>query len=753
MKVNQLKMEILSIFENIKDQLSQSERNKWLYLSEKVESGKIYIAFTGHFSAGKSSILNALVLGEILPSSPVPTSSTIVMLGKGNNMVEATTKDGEIYRWIEGIQPKQIQLLCKGEEVEKVKISSDDFNLKENLMLLDTPGIDSTDTWHQERTNNALYLADAIFYVTDYHHVQSEQNIQFIKNQINKGKNIFLIVNQIDKHNEKEISWSEYEKRIQGTFIPIGLKQENILFTSIYNDELENDLYRLLHNIKRSSIKESIDSLLDDWQEEQIHLVREDLKTSLEDIKKLPSLHQERKQVEKQLNIIASEGLNKIGELRKSIQSIISNANLTPFHIRESIENFIEVKQDTFKKGFVFSKKKTEQTKKQRIQELITQFQKQLDAELNWHLREELKSFYDQNQLSDPTILKEMNEFQLCLDSDDFERVLKEGALLNNEYVLQYGADLKNYVSRMVKSSLDPMLNHIEDEFETRNRINIDEKSAIIIELTEKIERLTEVKERVNNIKQKREQLLQIDGSHSSLKDDHNVYYMKKDEWPFQIKQKGQTKTKQIGRKKKMPRLKEPDQFLLQASVEVQKIDGFENEANKLQNRAKSVKNKTFTVALFGAFSAGKSSFANAWIKDNIFPSSPTPTTAVITKLTRPNSIFMHKQVVISYKTRENFQKEIHRFLNEHGYRDVEIEEGLIQLSKNGSISVKERASVYKSGLSLLEKKKKQQVISIDQLQTYAVKEEEAVIIEEIVIYYDCSLTRSGVTIVDTPGA
>src|SRR5690606_5055278 len=40
-----------------------------------------------------------------------------------------------------------------------------------------------------------------------------------------------------------------------------------------------------------------------------------------------------------------------------------------------------------------------------------------------------------------------------------------------------------------------------------------------------------------------------------------------------------------------------------------------------------------FTVALFGAFSAGKSSFSNALIGDRVLPVSPNPTTAAINRI------------------------------------------------------------------------------------------------------------------------
>ena len=55
--------------------------------------------------------------------------------------------------------------------------------------------------------------------------------------------------------------------------------------------------------------------------------------------------------------------------------------------------------------------------------------------------------------------------------------------------------------------------------------------------------------------------------------------------------------------------------------------------AQYLRKKAKRLDEQEFTVALFGAFSAGKSSFSNALIGENILPVSPNPTTATINRI------------------------------------------------------------------------------------------------------------------------
>lgn len=52
--------------------------------ADKLEKQTFTIAFAGHFSAGKSSMINALVNEQLLPTSPIPTSANIVTVNKAD---------------------------------------------------------------------------------------------------------------------------------------------------------------------------------------------------------------------------------------------------------------------------------------------------------------------------------------------------------------------------------------------------------------------------------------------------------------------------------------------------------------------------------------------------------------------------------------------------------------------------------------------------------------------------------------------
>src|SRR5699024_7916629 len=59
-------------------------------------------------------------------------------------------------------------------------------------------------------------------------------------------------------------------------------------------------------------------------------------------------------------------------------------------------------------------------------------------------------------------------------------------------------------------------------------------------------------------------------------------------------------------------------------------LDGFDYYIKSLKIQEDKLINRDITIALFGAFSAGKSSFSNALFGEKLLPSSPNPTTAVI---------------------------------------------------------------------------------------------------------------------------
>jgi predicted GTPase len=71
--------------------------------------------------------------------------------------------------------------------------------------------------------------------------------------------------------------------------------------------------------------------------------------------------------------------------------------------------------------------------------------------------------------------------------------------------------------------------------------------------------------------------------------------------------------------------------------------------AHEMNRFARRLEDKKFTIALFGAFSAGKSSFANALLGESILPVSPNPTTAAINRILAQEPHHSHGTAVVSF--------------------------------------------------------------------------------------------------------
>src|SRR6185312_1671637 len=109
--------------------------------------------------------------------------------------------------------PAAIKSFSKdGAAVSLVEIGHTESKLPDGITVMDTPGVDSTDDVHRLSTESALHLADLVFYTMDYNHVQSELNFRFTKELLRYNENVYLIINQIDKHRESELSFEAFKQ-------------------------------------------------------------------------------------------------------------------------------------------------------------------------------------------------------------------------------------------------------------------------------------------------------------------------------------------------------------------------------------------------------------------------------------------------------------------------------------------------------------------------------------------------------------
>ncbi|UFJ39431.1 dynamin family protein [Brevibacillus humidisoli] len=196
-------------------------------------------------------------------------------------------------------------------------------------------------------------------------------------------------------------------------------------------------------------------------------------------------------------------------------------------------------------------------------------------------------------------------------------------------------------------------------------------------------------------------------------------------------------------------------------SAEIAGLPGMQTQSQSLIERAERLGANRFTVALFGAFSAGKSSFANALLGDMVLPVSPNPTTAAINKIMPPTDDAPHGTVRVLLKTAEAMESDIKRSLAVFEIVTDDLQSGLDAV---GSIDVSQIAPTAKPHYTFLKAVIKgwpemadllggEQVVDMKAFKGFVAKEEKACFVELVELFYECPLTAQGITLVDTPGA
>lgn len=264
---------------------------------------------------------------------------------------------------------------------------------------MDTPGVDSTDDGHQAATRSALHLADVVFYVMDYNHVQSENNLAFAKNLSDWGKPLYLIVNQIDKHREQEISIEEYKRQLENAFEQWGIHCAGILFTSLkmkehplnHWDNLLNLITELLEHREQllqyslsRSIHHTADSSLTAFREDQ----QEERETFLAELEgaAVTVVMEELKSLEEEKALLEELPQQSRASLRSDLDALLNNANLMPADVREAAGSYVESVSPGFRLGLFSTAGRREKEQGKRLDAWQGLLVREVSAQLEWHL-------------------------------------------------------------------------------------------------------------------------------------------------------------------------------------------------------------------------------------------------------------------------------------------------------------------------------------------------------------------------------
>lgn len=197
------------------DILAQAEE----FLGEKKYASKLekmrdayekqlyFIAFIGQFSSGKSCLINNVLGRELLPAGSVETTPIITYIKYGNPEGGVLVyQDGSVEKIaiedITNITQTAMESQWEENPPEYLEISIDESILKDGMIIMDTPGINTMIEKHEKLFADTLDTAAAVVYVAGG--APSQVDAEKLKLLESCGLNTVYVRTRCDKINNNE---------------------------------------------------------------------------------------------------------------------------------------------------------------------------------------------------------------------------------------------------------------------------------------------------------------------------------------------------------------------------------------------------------------------------------------------------------------------------------------------------------------------------------------------------------------------
>ena len=244
---------IIEIAESL-EQKSIAERLRAIDERTQNPSAQLILPLIGEFSAGKTSLINALTDSKVLEIASRPTTATLyqIFFGSTENKAVALTAEGE---------EVELQLdALKNDELLKyptVNLFDTSTKVPKDIIFVDTPGLSSPDPKHREVLISILPRIDAILLTVDANQPITRSLLAFVKEMRLAEKPIYLILNKTDTK-----STGELQDLKAGIARDIDLPIDSVVCTSASTGGV-SELQQLLTKIQgqKTQIIAKVDAL------------------------------------------------------------------------------------------------------------------------------------------------------------------------------------------------------------------------------------------------------------------------------------------------------------------------------------------------------------------------------------------------------------------------------------------------------------------------------------------------------------
>lgn len=617
---------------------------------KKIYNEQYTVSFVGHFSAGKSTLINNVIGQNILPSSPVPTTSnTAQLISSDKNSISVNLNNNQ-YTVVDN-QEDVKRLNTEDREVESIEIefTSDKFN--KGFTFQDTPGVDSMSDNHRESAFQYLLTSNYVFYTVDYNHVQSDMNFNFIKSLNKLDIPVILVVNQVDKHDEDEISFDTYKNRVNKAVTDWKLNLEKIFYVSKYDTpNNEKQLFnQYIHQLdqQRTEHQVFIDRVTNYIKQEQLKYINQHMETILSDIDSTEETFDDDYQAYKEkFNVQSEQSLIQdkdqfTSNLKEKRKEILDNAYLMPYEMRETIRQYLETTAKDYKVKGLFNKDK----KKAMIQdETLEQVKEALDIKIHDEITKVwIKSLENLNKyIQDADLFEKIINQQYTISKEELSGHVQEQTSITNDYVLIYSKGITEMINRKIRNETNQLIEEIVNTSEVHNESN--EETNQLNEYETYVEFKNLKTSLITNNYQ--HYYIHLDESIDKLIDRHFIHINDLD---LEDKKETKQQYKEVQTEHQENNL----QQLKDQINHLKKLPLFEGEVHNIESQVERIEHNITKIAVFGTFSAGKSSLINAILQKPVLLSSPNPTTASITEISYGT------EQEVTFKTYEQLLEEI----------------------------------------------------------------------------------------------
>lgn len=171
-------------------------------LVSRINEGRFFVACVGQFKRGKSTLLDALVGEEILPTGVVPVTTVPTVLRYGAQKSARVLMEG---KW-KTIRPEDLARYVSEElnpenekQVEGVEVFLTSPLLASGMCLVDTPGIGSVFSANTDATQDFIPQIDAAILVVGADPPISGEEAALVEAVAANVDHILIVLNKIDR--------------------------------------------------------------------------------------------------------------------------------------------------------------------------------------------------------------------------------------------------------------------------------------------------------------------------------------------------------------------------------------------------------------------------------------------------------------------------------------------------------------------------------------------------------------------------